>query len=196
MKINDFSYSEKEKSLYIELLRHFSPDRIAEFGAGKTTSVLAQQTSANIVSWDNTEKWLNLVRESYQGTDWYQRVEFQTYEVTPKGGRDLEKDPIVWRGPLFDFILIDGPRSAHPTSYGRSGSFKFAALHTREGGCIVWHDNDRLHENVMAFKYLGHCLIHNEGRIGWCVWQHPQNWLSWTFWNNLSFRWRKRKLLA
>ena len=75
-----------------------------------------------------------------------------------------------WDGAKFDFLFLDGPRSAHPPNFGRSGTFRFATQHAAEGATIVWHDAQRRHEREMARRYLGHCARHRSGSVGWCRW--------------------------
>jgi hypothetical protein len=174
MNINDFPYREEELRLYRQLLAKYRPSLIAEFGSGLTTRIWAENPETHVISFDNSSEWIKQVMEHYAGEPWLDRVDFRLYEVTPQGDRSVEKDVIAWNGPPFEFVFIDGPRSAHPTSYGRHGSFQFAARYSREGACIVWHDYDRSHERALAKKYFRHCRCHASGRVGWCIWRKPE----------------------
>lgn len=169
MNINDFQMKPSERRTMLRLLRRHRPARIAEFGCGWTTGFLAENSDARIVTWDNLPEWVDLVKDAYKAKTWRERVEFRLYDVTPQGPRAVEKDPVHWDGPKFDFLFLDGPRSAHDTSHGRHGSFRFARLHAADGACIVWHDYDRPHEREMAARYMGDLRIHDAGTIGWCV---------------------------
>ncbi len=97
--------------------------------------------------------------------------------MTPAGPRDVEKDPVPWDGVKFDLLFLDGPRSAHPPNFGRSGSFRFATQHAAKGATIVWHDANRPHEREMARRYLGHCARHRRSNVGWCRWEAPRGGL-------------------
>ena len=114
-------------------------------------------------------EWVSTVRDTFEGEPWCSRVEWRHDDVVPEGPRTVEKTPPVWTGPAFDLAFVDGPRSAHPTSYGRHGSFAFALKYVRDGGIIIWHDNDRQHERTMAKQYLGRFWLHYAGRLGWYV---------------------------
>ncbi len=170
MKLEEFVLNEEEIRIYRNLLGQVSPKRIAEFGSGNTTRFWMEETSATIVSWDNNADWVQLVKIALAGHRHTSRVDVRLYDVYPKGNRDVLKDPVVYDGSAFDMTFIDGPRSARQASDGRSGSFAFSTCHTRPGGLIVWHDNDRRHEREMAVRFLGHCVLKWEGRIGWCRW--------------------------
>lgn len=168
MHIDDFAMPPGERKILHVLAGRAKAGRIAEFGCGGSTAVLARATTGVVMSWDNMPEWIETVQRSMAGEPWKDRVHIQAYQVTPEGNRDVEKDPVPYDGPDFDMVFIDGPRSAHQPSYGRHGSFRFAVRHTRSGGIIAWHDNDRPHEREMARRYLGAFTIHEWGRIGWC----------------------------
>lgn len=187
MNINDFPIREDDERLYRRLLEKHRPRLIVEFGSGLTTRIWAEYSDAHIISWDNNAEWIKQVMKHYAGEPWLPRVDFRLYEVTPQGDRSVEKDALTWDGPPFEFVFIDGPRSAHPTNYGRYGSFKFATRYAREDACIVWHDHDRAHERSLAKQYFGHCRRHTLGRVGWCIWKRPEKkgllyWLSQLKW--------------
>jgi predicted O-methyltransferase YrrM len=153
------------------LVREANPKRIAEFGCGLTTRLWAESSDARIVTWDNFPEWVANIQEAFAAEPWLSRVEFRTYEVTPAGPRSVEKDPVPWEGEKFDFLFLDGPRSAHPQNFGRSGSFRFATLHAAPGAMIAWHDADRPHEREMARRYFGHCARQRHDNVGWCRWE-------------------------
>jgi predicted O-methyltransferase YrrM len=144
---------------------------IAEFGCGLSTRFWADQTDARIVTWDNFPDWVAEIQTLFKDEPWLSRIEFRLYSVTPEGPREVEKDPVPWDGAKFDFLFLDGPRSAHPPNFGRSGTFRFATQHAADGATIVWHDAQRPHERAMARRYLGHCKRFREGSVGWCRWQ-------------------------
>lgn len=163
-----------EEEILGRLVRAAAPRHIAEFGCGLTTRFWAQQTEAQIATWDNYPEWIAEVRELFRGEPWLSRIDFHRYTVTPEGAREVEKDAVPWDGAKFDFLFLDGPRSAHPPNFGRSGTFRFATLHAAEGAMIVWHDAQRPHEREMARRYFGHCARHREGSVGWCRWESPR----------------------
>ena len=183
MEINDFSMTIAEQNLLRLLLKKFKPLHIAEFGSGGSTCLLAEASDATIVSWENTPEWLELVKTRYCGCSWFARVAFCEYEVTPCGPRDVEKDCIEWHGEPFDFIFIDGPRAAHPTSFGRYGSFKFAIKYARQGACLVWHDNRNDHVMALVDRYFNKYYVHDRGTIGWCLKRE-------TLWHHFNFMMR------
>lgn len=173
-----FQMNPVEEALLGRLVRAARPARIAEFGCGLTTRFWAENSSAQIVTWDNYPDWMAEIRERFRDEAWLPRVEFRLYGVTPDGPRDVEKDPVPWDGPPFDFLFLDGPRSAHPPNFGRSGTFRFATLHAAPGATIVWHDANRPHERAMARRYLGHCARRRQANVGWCRWRLPRAGLA------------------
>lgn len=182
IKLDQFRMKSEEEEILGRLVRAAKPKAIAEFGCGLTTRFWAQQTDAQIVTWDNYPEWIAEVQELFRGEPWLKRIDFHRYTVTPEGRRSVEKDPVPWNGPKFDFLFLDGPRSAHPPNFGRSGTFRFATQHAAEGATIVWHDAQRPHEKEMARRYLGHCARNREGSVGWCKWEAPcgglRQWLN------------------
>lgn len=184
MTIHDFVFPPEETTLLVKLLKRCCPRSIAEFGSGGSTRILAENSSARIVTWDNTPAWVDMVRKLYVDKPWIDRVEFRTYTVMPPGPMAVQKDPVAWDGGRFDFLFLDGPRAAHPSSFGRSGTFKFATLHAQKGACILWHDADGGHAIEWAFRCFRHCRIHHHGRMSWCIWNAPTS-LSWitVLWN-------------
>ncbi len=178
IKLDQFKMNPLEEKILGRLVRAAAPKMIAEFGCGLTTRFWAQQTEAQIVTWDNYPEWIAEVQELFRGEPWLKRIDFHRYTVTPEGRRSVEKDPVPWDGPKFDFLFLDGPRSAHPPNFGRSGTFRFATLHAAEGATIVWHDAQRPHESEMARRYLGHCARQREGSVGWCRWETPRGGLG------------------
>ena len=115
------------------------------------------------------------LRAAFDGAPWVDRVEWRSYTVTPEGPRSVEKDPVPWDGEKFDFLFLDGPRSAHAPNFGRTGTFRFATQHAAPGALIVWHDAQRPHEREIARKYFGHCARHRRGSVGWCRWEAPES---------------------
>ena len=160
-----------DEDVLARLIREAKPGRIAEFGSGLTTKFWAENTDAQIVSWDNFPAWIDELKSVFAGSPWLERVDFRLYTVTPPGDRAVEKDPVPWDGEKFDFLFLDGPRSAHPQNFGRSGSFRFASQHAQDGAMIVWHDANRPHEKQMARRYLGHCARDRWANVGWCRWE-------------------------
>jgi predicted O-methyltransferase YrrM len=171
--LEQFKMNPGEETRLKALIREAQPKLLAEFGAGLSTRLWAENSEARIVSWDNYPDWLAALREAFASAAWLSRVDFRLYSVTPEGPRSVEKDPVPWEGEKFDFLFLDGPRSAHPPSYGRSGSFRFATMHAAPGAMIVWHDAQRPHEREMARHYFGHCRRNREGSVGWCRWEAP-----------------------
>lgn len=171
--LEQFKMKADEERLLRRLLEEAKPKRIAEFGSGLTTRFWAENTDARIVTWDNFPDWVASLKETFAGAAWLSRVDFRLYEVSPPGPRIVEKDPVPWEGEPFDFLFLDGPRSAHPQNFGRSGSFLFATKHAASGALIVWHDADRPHEDEMARHYFGHCRRHRRHNVGWCRWEPP-----------------------
>ena len=169
LNISDFAMPEEEEGLLKQLLQTCQPGLIAEFGSGGSTRILASCSDAKVVTWDNMPEWVATVREAFKDEPWAGRVDWRQYDVKPEGPRDVEKAPPSWDGPQFDLAFVDGPRSAHATSFGRSGSFRFAQEHVRDGGIIIWHDHDREHEQEMARAHFGRYWFHRQARIGWCV---------------------------
>lgn len=169
--LQQFKMNPAEESLLSKLVLEQKPQRIAEFGCGLTTRLWAEKTEASIVTWDNYPEWVAGMREAFFGAPWLPRIDFRIYEVAPDGGRAVEKTPVSWEGEKFDFLFLDGPRSAHPSNFGRSGSFRFATLHAAPGALIVWHDAERPHEREMGRHYFPHCARRRLGRIGWCRWE-------------------------
>ncbi len=181
IELNQFKMSAAEDAELRAVLALARPRHIAEFGSGLTTRFWAENApDARIVTWDNYPDWISELRTAFNGAEWMPRVEWRSYTVTPDGPRDVEKDAVPWSGEPFDFLFLDGPRSAHPQNYGRSGTFRFATQHAAPGALIVWHDHDRAHERRLALRYLGHCRLHGKGRVGWCRWQSPRSggWLA------------------
>ncbi len=171
--IDDFSYPPSEKALMLTLLARKKPTLIAEFGSGNSTCLWAKHSEASIITWDNFPDWLEMVKHECAAHPWSNRIEFRTYEVTPQGPRSVIKDPVPYSGEPFDFLFLDGPRSAHETSYGRSGTFRFAVQHAREGACVLWHDAQSEPQIEWAFRCFRHCVIHRAGRLNWCIWRKP-----------------------
>jgi predicted O-methyltransferase YrrM len=172
MKFKDFVMPAREQRILTALVRKVRAKRIAEFGCGGSTALFAQAMDGTVLSWDNLPEWIDIVHSNIKDESWASRIDIRLYSVTPEGDRSTPKDSPPYDGPEFDMVFIDGPRSAHATSFGRHGSFRFAVEHTREGGIIAWHDNDRLHEQEMVLQHLDSFTIHNWGRIGWC-WKKP-----------------------
>lgn len=167
--------SPAETALLMRLVTDAKPRRIAEFGSGLTTRFWAQLApEARIVTWDNYPEWIAEVKTALAAEPWLPRVEWREYTVMPEGPRDVEKDAVAWDGEPFDFLFLDGPRSAHPPNFGRSGTFRFATQHAAPGALIVWHDAHRPHEREMARRYLTHCARRRQGSIGWCKWEAPE----------------------
>jgi predicted O-methyltransferase YrrM len=185
ININQFRMDEGEQQFLKVLLSKANPRRIAEFGSGLSTRFWAINCDAAIVTWDNYEEWLQELRTTFANEPWIERVEWRSYVVTPEGPRNVEKDPVPWDGEKFDFLFLDGPRSAHPPNFGRSGSFRFATLHAEEGATIVWHDAQRPHEREMARRYFGHCRRRRDKTVGWCKWEKPNGGLR-QFLNRLN----------
>ncbi|MEA3211234.1 MAG: Methyltransferase domain [Chthoniobacter sp.] len=179
--LEKFKMNVAEEALLGRLAREAQPKLIAEFGCGLTTRFWAQQTEARIVTWDNFPEWIAQVQALFKDEPWFSRLEFRHYAVTPAGPRDVEKDPVPWDGPKFDFLFLDGPRSAHPPNFGRSGTFRFATQHAAERALIVWHDANRPHERQMARRYLGHCARRRAANVGWCRWEAPRGGLLQSF---------------
>ena len=169
--LDQFKMNAAEEKLLGELVREAQPKLIAEFGCGLSTRFWAQQSTARIVTWDNFPDWVREIRDHFKDEPWLSRIDFRDYTVTPEGPRNVEKEPVSWDGEKFDFLFLDGPRSAHPPNFGRSGTFRFATLHAAPGATIVWHDANRPHEREMARKYLGHCARHRAASVGWCKWE-------------------------
>ena len=172
-----FKMNPDEEAVLGRLIRAAQPKLIAEFGCGLSTRFWAQNSEARIVVWDNYPEWVAELRELFKAEPWLPRVDFRLYTVSPAGPRAVEKDPVPWEGGKFDFIFLDGPRSAHPPNFGRSGTFRFATQHAAEGATIVWHDANRPHEREMARKYLGHCARRRQANVGWCRWEAPRGGL-------------------
>ncbi len=171
--LEQFKMKADEERLLLGLLDKSKPKRIAEFGSGLTTRFWAEKTEAGIVTWDNYPDWVSSLKETFADAPWMPRVDFRLYEVSPPGPRIVEKDPVSWEGKPFDFLFLDGPRSAHPQNFGRSGSFLFATRHASPGALIIWHDAARPHEAEMARHYFGHCARKRRDSIGWCRWEKP-----------------------
>lgn len=170
--LNQFKMSAEEEAELHAVLALARPKRIAEFGSGLTTRFWAENMpDARIVTWDNYPDWIAELQTAFAGAPWLARVEWRSYTVTPEGHRSVEKDAVPWDGAPFDFLFLDGPRSAHPQNFGRSGTFRFATQHAAPGALIVWHDAQRPHEREMARKYFGHCARHRRGSVGWCKWE-------------------------
>jgi predicted O-methyltransferase YrrM len=185
--LEQFKMNPAEEQLLGRLVREARPTLIAEFGCGLSTRFWAQQTEARIVTWDNFPGWVAEIQALFKDEPWLSRIEFRLYTVTPEGPREIEKNPVAWDGAKFDFLFLDGPRSAHPPNFGRSGTFRFATQHAAEGATIVWHDAQRPHERGMARRYFGHCQRFREGSVGWCRWQPPGGGLG-EWLNRLNFR--------
>ena len=177
ISLDQFKMNSAEEAVLGRLVQAARPKLIAEFGCGLSTRFLAERCEARIIAWDNYADWVVELQQLFQKEPWFPRVEFRLYTVTPTGPRDVEKDPVPWDGSKFDFLFLDGPRSAHPPNFGRSGTFRFATQHAAEGAMIVWHDANRPHEREMARRYLGHCARRREANIGWCRWQSPRGGL-------------------
>ena len=172
--LNQFKMSPAEDAELRAVLALAQPRRIAEFGSGLTTRFWAENApDARIVTWDNYPDWIAELQTAFAGAAWLPRVEWRSYTVAPDGPRDVEKDAVPWDGEPFDFLFLDGPRSAHPQNFGRSGTFRFATQHAAPGALIVWHDAQRPHERAMARKYFPHCARHRRGSVGWCKWEKP-----------------------
>lgn len=171
--LNQFKMSAAEEAELRAVLSLTKPTRIAEFGSGLTTRFWAENTDAKIVTWDNYPDWVAELKSTFAGAPWMDRVEWHDYTVTPEGPRLVEKEPVPWDGEPFDFLFLDGPRSAHPQNFGRSGTFRFATQHAAPGALIVWHDANRPHEKEMARRYLGHCRRLRRANVGWCRWEPP-----------------------
>jgi predicted O-methyltransferase YrrM len=183
--LNQFKMNPAEEVVLGRLVRQARPGLIAEFGSGLSTRFWAERSEAKIVSCDNYADWLAELRELFHAEPWFPRAEFRLYTVTPTGPRDVEKDPVPWEGPPFDFLFLDGPRSAHPPNFGRSGTFRFATQHAAPGATIVWHDANRPHERAMARRYLGHCARRRAANVGWCRWRPARRGLA-TWINRLN----------
>jgi predicted O-methyltransferase YrrM len=173
--LNQFQMNPEEAALLRELVQSAKPKRIAEFGSGLTTCFWAENSDAQITTWDNYPEWITELREVFAKAPWLPRVDWRLYTVTPEGPRSVEKDAVPWEGDPFDFLFLDGPRSAHAPNFGRSGTFRFATRHAAAGALIVWHDAQRPHEKEMARKYLAHCARHRRGSVGWCRWEAPKS---------------------
>ena len=171
--IDDFSYPPAEKALMLSLLARHAPQRIAEFGSGNSTCLWAKHSKASITTWDNFPDWVKMVQGECAAQPWSKQIEFRAYDVTPPGPRSVTKDPVPYTGAPFDFLFLDGPRSAHESSYGRSGTFRFAAQHAQEGACVIWHDAQSEPQIEWAFRCFRHCVIHQAGRLNWCIWHKP-----------------------
>lgn len=169
--LEQFRMQAEEEAALRDLLREANPTTIAEFGSGQTTRFWAERCEARITTWDNYPKWITELKAAFAGASWLDRIEFRHYEVTPPGPRNVEKDPPEWSGAKFDFLFLDGPRSAHPQNFGRSGTFRFATQHAAHGAMIVWHDARRPHEQEMARRYFSHCARKRRGNVGWCRWE-------------------------
>ncbi len=187
INLEQFKMNPVEESVLGRLVREAQPKRIAEFGCGLSTRFWAQNSEARIVAWDNFPEWVADLKTLFKDEPWLPRVEFRIYTVTPEGPRIVEKNPVPWEGEKFDFLFLDGPRSAHPPNFGRSGTFRFVSQHATEGAMIVWHDASRPHERGMARRYLGHCRRYREGSVGWCRWHAPKGGLR-EFLNRLNPR--------
>jgi predicted O-methyltransferase YrrM len=171
--LEQFKMNPAEEAVLGRLVGEAKPKLIAEFGCGLSTRFWAEQSQAQIVTWDNFPDWLSEIQALFKAEPWFPRIDFRLYTVTPEGGREVEKDPVSWDGAKFDFLFLDGPRSAHPPNFGRSGTFRFATEHAAENAMIIWHDSARPHERQMARRYLGHCARRREGSVGWCRWESP-----------------------
>lgn len=176
--LQQFKMDPAEETVLRRLVREANPGWIAEFGSGLTTRFWAENSDAQIVTWDNYPEWIAELQTAFAAAPWLDRVEFRLYEVTPAGPRDVEKNPVPWDGAKFDFLFLDGPRSAHPPNFGRSGTFRFATQHAAPGAMIVWHDANRPHEKAMARKYFGHCDRQRRANVGWCRWEEPAGGLG------------------
>jgi|GEM_PF-1571955 len=171
--LQQFKMNPEEEAALRAVLAMHKPQRIAEFGSGLTTRFWAENSEAKIVTWDNYPDWVKELQAAFAGATWLDRVEWRSYSVTPEGRRDVEKDAVPWDGEPFDFLFLDGPRSAHPQNFGRSGTFRFATQHASPGALIVWHDANRPHEKEMARRYFGHCRRFRKDNVGWCRWEKP-----------------------
>ena len=172
--LNQFTMNPVEAELLRELITTAKPRRIAEFGSGQTTRFWAENVpDARIVTWDNYPEWIAELKATFAGEPWLERVDWREYTVTPEGPRSVEKDAVAWEGEPFDFLFLDGPRSAHEPNFGRTGTFRFATQHAAPGALIVWHDAHRPHEREIAKKYFGHCARKRQGSVGWCKWEKP-----------------------
>jgi predicted O-methyltransferase YrrM len=171
--LEQFRMQAEEEAALRDLLNAAKPRVIAEFGSGQTTRFWAERSEAKIVTWDNYPKWIAELKAAFAGSAWTDRVEFRLYDVTPPGPRNVEKDAPEWEGEKFEFLFLDGPRSAHPQNFGRSGTFRFATQHAAPGAMIVWHDANRPHEQEMARRYFSHCARKRRGNVGWCRWEEP-----------------------
>jgi predicted O-methyltransferase YrrM len=173
--LNQFQMNPDEAALLRELVQGAAPRRIAEFGSGLTTRFWAENSEARITTWDNYPDWIAELKTAFGEAPWLSRVEWRDYTVTPEGPRLVEKDAVPWDGEPFDFLFLDGPRSAHAQNFGRSGTFRFATKHAAPGALIVWHDAQRPHEKEMARKYFAHCTRKRKGSVGWCRWETPES---------------------
>jgi predicted O-methyltransferase YrrM len=169
--LNQFQMNPREAALLRGLVQQARPQRLAEFGSGQTTRFWAEHSEAQIVTWDNYPEWIAELRAAFADAPWLPRVDWRFYAVSPEGPRSVEKDAVPWDGAAFDFLFLDGPRSAHPQNFGRSGTFRFATKHAAPGALIVWHDAQRPHEREMARRYFAHCARHRRGSVGWCRWE-------------------------
>lgn len=178
INLEQFKMNPAEEVILRRLVNEARPQSIAEFGCGLTTRFWAQNSEAKIVTWDNYPDWVAEIRGLFKDEAWLPRIDFRLYTVTPEGPRSVEKDPVPWEGGKFDFLFLDGPRSAHPPNFGRSGTFRFAVQHAAEGAIIVWHDANRPHEKEMARRYFGHCKRRLQDNVGWCRWHTPRGGLG------------------
>ena len=172
--LNQFAMNPAETALLKELVAAARPKRIAEFGSGLTTRFWAENApDARIVTWDNYPEWIAELKAAFADAPWLSRVDWRSYSVTPEGPRSVEKDAVAWEGEPFDFLFLDGPRSAHAPNFGRTGTFRFATQFAAPGAIIVWHDAHRPHEREIARRYFGHCARKRRGSVGWCKWEKP-----------------------
>ncbi len=172
--LNQFAMNPTETALLKELIAAAKPKRIAEFGSGLTTRFWAENApDARITTWDNYPEWIAELQTAFADAPWLSRVDWRSYSVTPEGPRSVEKDAVAWEGEPFDFLFLDGPRSAHPPNFGRTGTFRFATQFAAPGATIVWHDAHRPHEREIAKKYFGHCARKRQKSVGWCKWEKP-----------------------
>ena len=174
INLEQFKMNPAEEAVLGMLLKEAKPRRIAEFGCGLSTRFWAQNSDASIVGWDNYPEWIADLKALFKDEAWLPRIDFRLYTVTPEGPRDVVKDVVPWEGEKFDFLFLDGPRSAHVQNFGRSGTFRFVHQHAADGALVVWHDASRPHERQMARRYLGHCRRYREGSVGWCRWHAPK----------------------
>lgn len=117
-----------------EYLEKIKPRYILEWGPGKSTSIMLEESNAHIISIEHQKKWYDHWRKLLSGK--YTIILVEAPEENRKDPKWNDYcNPIPSPTVMFDLIFVDGRE--------RNRCLKYATTHLNPNGVVILHDSER-----------------------------------------------------